>query len=102
AAESGSRPTHSGGVWSEHIWNSARMDTAERNLFPTGNNAGVVGILPGYWAGTYHESDPKFATLGIVKNRCVMPIPNGSTNSTNILCDGTGWGAYGPTSGWDG
>src|SRR5262245_52772697 len=98
----GSQATHPGGAWSEHIWNSARMDTAENNLFPTANNSGTVGLLPGAWASMYHESDPKFTALGIVKNRCVMINPGGSTNSTNIICDGTGWGAYGASSGWDG
>ena len=39
--EFGSQATHpSGGtVWSQHVWNSARMDTIEQNLFPTGTNA---------------------------------------------------------------
>ena len=103
AGEFGSSPSHPGGVWSEHIWNSARMDTVERNLFPTANNASVViGFGAGSWAGMIHEDDPRFAALGITKNRCVMPVPSGATNSTNILCDGTGWGAYGAGSGWDG
>ena len=31
-----------------------------------------------------------------------MTAPGGATNSTNILCDGTNWGAYGAGSGWDG
>ena len=91
-----------GSDWSQHIWNSARMDTVELNLFPTASNAGVVGLTPGVWRSTYHESDPKFATLGAVKNICVMPNPAGPANSTNIACDGTGWGAYGAGSGWNG
>jgi len=97
-----SQSTHPGGVWSPHIWNSARMDTVENNLFPTGNNGSVIGLVAGNWCGTYHESDPKYATLGIVKPICVMVIPNGATNSTNIVCDGSGWGAYAAGSGWDG
>jgi flagellar hook capping protein FlgD len=100
----GSQATHpSGGtVWSQHVWNSARLDTIEINLFPTGTNAAAVGLAPGVWAGMYNELDPKFATLGITKSRCVMVVPGGATNSTNILCDGSGWGAYGAGSGWDG
>jgi len=78
------------------------MDTVEENLFPTGNNGSVVALIPGSWASTYHESDPKYTTLGISKFICAMTIPNGATNSTNILCDGTNWGAYGAGSGWDG
>ena len=98
----GSQATHPGGVWNQNIWNSARMDTAENNLFPTANNGAAVGLAAGNWASTYHESDPKYATLGISKFICAMTIPTGATNSTNILCDGTNWGAYGAGSGWDG
>ncbi|HKQ59537.1 MAG TPA: FlgD immunoglobulin-like domain containing protein [Candidatus Eisenbacteria bacterium] len=96
-----SKGTH-GTIWNKHTWNSARMDTTELNLFLTGNNSNVVGNFPGNWAGMLHEGDPNFATLGITKFRCVMPNPSGATNHTNIVCDGTGWGAYGAGSGWDG
>jgi hypothetical protein len=102
AGEFASAPSHPGGQWSAQIWNSARMDTAEINLFPTANNGNVINLIPGIWAGMYHEVDPKFGTLGILKNRCVMIVPTGATNSTNIICDGTGWAAYGAGSGWDG
>jgi hypothetical protein len=61
----------------------------------------VVGLTPGVWRGTYHESDPKFNTLGITKFICAMTIPGGATNSTNILCDGTNFGAYGAGSGYN-
>jgi hypothetical protein len=102
--EFGSQPTHpSGGtVWSQHVWNSARMDTVERNLFPTANNGVQVGFGPGFWASMYNELDPKFGTLGILKNRCNMKVPTGAPNSTNILCDGSDWSAYGASSGYDG
>jgi hypothetical protein len=98
----GSQATHPGGVWSQHIWNSARMDTVENNLFPTANNGSAVGLTPGVWGGTYHESDPKFSTLGITKFICAMTTPGGATNSSNILCDGTNFGAYLAGSGYNG
>jgi hypothetical protein len=90
--------------WSQHIWNSARMDTIENNLFPTSVNGSVVGLTSGIYRGTYHESDGKFSTLGITKPICVMTIPGGATNSTNITCGGTvgEFSAYGAGSGWDG
>jgi hypothetical protein len=96
-----SKGTHAGG-WNKDTWNSVRCDTAERNLFPTANNGSVVGLTPGAWVSTIHESDPKYTTLGISKFICAMTVPTGETNSTNILCDGTNWGAYGAGSGWDG
>jgi hypothetical protein len=98
----GSQATHPGGAWSQHIWNSARMDTIENNLFPTAGNGSAVGLTPGVWRGAYHESDPKFSTLGITKFICAMTVPGGAANSTNILCDGTNFGAYGAGSGYDG
>jgi len=102
--EFGSQASHTGGVWSQHVWNSARMDTVEQNLFPTASNGGTVALTPGVWGGTYHESDPKYGTLGIVKPICVMTLPGGATNSTNITCGGLvgEFAAYGAGSGWDG
>src|SRR5439155_17779773 len=46
--EFGSQPTHPAGgtKWSEHVWNSARMDTVENNLFPTPAGASVTGPTP--------------------------------------------------------
>jgi hypothetical protein len=94
--------------WNQNIWNSARCDTIENNLFPTANNISNVGLVPGFYASMYHESDPKFGTLGALKNKCVMLAPGGFTNSINIRCDGvlSNWNAYSPalgvfTSGWD-
>jgi len=91
-----------GGIrrWSQHVWNSARMDTVENNLFPTANDGTQIGLAAGFWAGTYHEADPKFGTLGLLKNRCNMKVPTGSANSTNILCDNSDWTAYGAGSGY--
>ena len=96
---SGSHTGHEGN-WSPHKWNSARMDTVEANLFPTANNNAQVGLTAGIWAGMYHESDPHYLTLGITKFRCAMTTPTGLTNSTNILCDGTNYAAYGVGSGF--
>jgi len=98
----GSQATHPGGVWSQHIWNSARMDTIENNLFPTGSNGSAVGLTGGIYRSSYHESDGKFTALGITKFICVMPTPSGPATSANMFCDGTGWGLYVAGSGWDG
>jgi hypothetical protein len=83
---------HPGGTWSADVWNSARCDTAERNLFPVlGGNA--PGPTAGYWATMYHEDDPKFGTLGILKNRCFLVDPGGPADHTNTTC---GEGVYPP------
>lgn len=94
-AEAGSFGTpggHPGGTWSADVWNSARCDTAERNLFPVlGGDA--PGPTAGYWATMYHEEDPHLAALGILKNRCFLVDPDGPADHTNITC---GEGAYPP------
>jgi hypothetical protein len=73
-----SGPGHPGtNTWDPNIWNSARMDTVEANLFPaTTMGANIPGLNPTLWATMYHESDPKFTTLGVAKNRCFAVDPS--------------------------
>jgi len=96
-----SKGTHAGG-WNADTWNSARIDTAENNLFPTASNSSAVALTNGTWSATYIESDPKYPVLGISHFICTMTIPSGLANSLNIKCDGTNWGAYGVGSGYNG
>jgi hypothetical protein len=80
-------PGGHGATWNPNVWNSARCDTAEvRNAWPVMfHNIGFV--YAGVWATMYHESDPKFATLGIRKNRCFLIDPsNFNDGSSNITC----------------
>ena len=68
-------PEGHGGSWSPNAWNSARMDTAEINLFPCaalGSFSTVIGPIPGLYATQYHEGDPKLTVLGAIKNRCFL------------------------------
>jgi hypothetical protein len=73
-------PGHPGGKWDPNTWNSARMDTAEFNLFPAQSVGGNInGLDPTTWMTMYHESDPKYTKLGIAKNRCfVVDVTPGS------------------------
>ncbi|HEV2106110.1 MAG TPA: FlgD immunoglobulin-like domain containing protein, partial [Candidatus Eisenbacteria bacterium] len=93
--------------WDPLTWNSARCDSAEFNLFPTGLTF-QLGPLTGLWASMYHESDPKFATLGTNKFRCFLvdTTKSASMNPSNVVCDGTvpAWLTIVPHShtGWDG
>src|SRR5262249_21951152 len=78
---------HPGFTWSENTWNSARCDTAETNIFPVeGRLANMPALATGRSVSMYHEADPKFATLGVPKNRCFLINPAGAINSTNITC----------------
>jgi hypothetical protein len=87
---------HAGGVWSPHVWNSARIDTAEANIFPVISKAiFAVDLSGGVWSSTYHDADPKFGTLGILKNRCFLQDTAGVTVDPNIDCDAAG-GTYPP------
>jgi hypothetical protein len=88
-------PPHPGGGWDPDVWNSARCDTAELNLFPEGGHGNIAGLTPGRWASTLHEQDPKYAILGIPKPRCflISPDPSSPVDASNITCGG---GAYPP------
>jgi len=94
-----------GGTWNPNVWNSARMDTCENNFFPT---EGVVpnneplgpNLATGFYATQYHESDPKFTTLGVIKNRCFLQnnASGSSINYDNLNC---GNGVFGdPGAPW--
>jgi hypothetical protein len=74
--------------WSDDLWNSARCDTAEFNIFPVAAKGNLPGIAAGTYMNTYHEADPKFASLGITKNRCFMVDTAGAVavNPSNITC----------------
>ena len=96
---------HSGAWWDYLTWNSARMDTAETNIFPVVGKAGGVGN--GSYQSTYHELDPHFQTLGIVKTQCFVIDTSLSATSANISCDSTvaiAWLTTVPRSrtGWNG
>ncbi|MBI5169582.1 MAG: VCBS repeat-containing protein [Candidatus Eisenbacteria bacterium] len=87
---------HPGGQWSEQVWNSARMDTAEINIFPVSGAGDWPRIQNCIFSGTYHEDDPKYTTLGILKFRCFVIDTTRAPEaglSSNVLC---GDGKYTP------
>ncbi len=78
--------TNGGRDWSELVWNSARCDSAEINLWPI--DARAIGWLtPGNYATIYHEADPNFAALGIAKNRCFLTSATAAVNQANTVCN---------------
>src|SRR5262245_48448949 len=100
-----------GNKWDPTTWNSARMDTVERPLFPIGApNPVGNGLTAGRYMAMYHEADPKFATLGVNKFRCFVVDTTKAATSTatlqNVVCDGTvpAWLTVVPQSrtGWNG
>ncbi|MCC6653360.1 MAG: VCBS repeat-containing protein [Candidatus Eisenbacteria bacterium] len=82
---------HVGGRWNENVWNSARLDTAEMNLFPVERLGDLTQLNCCLWMGTYHESDPKYMTLGIPRFQCyVVDTLYPATSSplrNNVTCN---------------
>src|SRR5439155_12135563 len=70
--------------WDHLTWNSARMDTSELNIFPVGGITGT-GLTGGNYMTTLHESDPKFAALGISKFKCFVIDTTKAASSTSTL-----------------
>jgi hypothetical protein len=98
-------PGGHGGTWNRHVWNSARMDSADINLWPI-ESRGIGNPATPVWAGTLHESEYGAgglrSNLGILHNLCYLTDPNGGVDQSNIVCDGTvpTWAAAaGATSG---
>lgn len=94
---------HAGGVWNKNVWNSARCDTVELNYFPVALRGNLPGIVNGGWTNTLHDSDPKFSTIGILKNRCFLVDTAGAINATNTTCSAVpAWVTTVPYSGYNG
>jgi hypothetical protein len=91
-------PGGHGGTWNRHVWNSARMDSAEGNVYPIVSRGIGNPASPG-WMTALHELDPNFNTLGILHNVCFLEDPNGAADETNISCTGTPPAVYGAVSG---
>jgi hypothetical protein len=92
-------PGGHGGTWNPHVWNSARMDSAELNLHPLVSR-NIGGPVSGRWMGTLHEQDPHFAALGILRPVCFLTNPAGPDwDPANIECDGGPPAVYGAIPG---
>ena len=79
--------------WDPLTWNSARMDTAQLNVFPVGGTVPTSqGLVTNGWMTMYHESDPKFVTLGVNKFKCFVidttKAFTSSPTSNNAICSG--------------
>ncbi len=91
-------PGGHGGTWNRHVWNSARMDSAEINIYPI-NPRAIGNPIPPQWMSSLHEADPKFAALGINHSVCFLVDPNGANDISNTDCTGTPPPAYGAVNG---
>ncbi len=107
-----SKGVHTGAPsgWNVDTWNSVRVDTVENNIFPAmANNANLPAITAENWASMIYDGseggvEPKFATLGILKNRCFLIDPSAGAvvNHTNIDCATVPAWVLLPGTGYDG
>jgi len=91
-------PGGHGGTWNRNVWNSARMDSAEKLISPI-LSRGIGGPSAPLWMGALHEDDPNFAALGIAHNVCFLADPNGPDDESNLDCDGVPPAGYGAAPG---
>jgi FlgD Ig-like domain len=99
-------PGHVGAVggWSADLWNSARADTAEFNIFPVAAKGNLPLLVSGTYMNTYLEdasATSKYQVLGIIKNRCFMIDTAGAVavNPSNITCSSVpAWATTVPAS----
>ena len=91
-------PGGHGATWNRNVWNSARMDSAEINLYPIVSR-GIGGPGSPVWMGTLNELDPNFGALGISHNVCFLIDPNGTTDGSNLSCNGSVPAPYGAAPG---
>ncbi len=76
-------------IWSPNVWNSARMDTAQINVFPV-QNRGVLQIPgTGAFMSAYHETelaDLHRGALGIARNICFIADTLQTVSTQTIIC----------------
>jgi len=105
--EVGSSPSgHTATYWDPQTWNSARMDSAQWNYAPLTFRSDNIGTpVDDTWMGTYHESDPKYSTLGIARRLCFLVNMAGLADNTNTCCSAPECAALGaswPPAGYPG
>ncbi len=91
----GGHPTATGGplagqrIWSPHVWNSARCDTAQINVFPM-QRRGVLQIPSlGLFMTAYHETEltnPHRGVLGVPRNICFVADTTLIVPTSTVIC----------------
>jgi len=94
----GGHPTAVGGplagqkVWSPQVWNSARCDTAEVNVFNLQKRGVIQPATSGLFMTAYHENelaDANRGALGIARNICFVTdssIAGTARPTSEVLC----------------
>jgi hypothetical protein len=76
-------------VWSPQVWNSARCDTAEANVFNLTKRGIIQPGNAGQFMTAYHEDDLAIRTgLGIARNVCFVADTSQTVAVTAVICGG--------------
>ena len=76
-------------VWSPNVWNSARMDTAQANLFQMQGRGVLSPGNSGLFMTAYHETELASVHrggLGISRNICFVSDTALATSTNTIIC----------------
>ena len=89
-------PGGHGASWNANVWNSARCDTAEANLFPRSVGAPNAAT----WQATYHEEELGIGAgdaytastvvrsgLGLLRHKCFLASNTASVNDIDCIHD---------------
>ncbi len=91
----GGHPTASSGalagqkIWSPQVWNSARMDTAQLNVFQMQGRGVIQPAGAGVFMTAYHETelaDVHRGALGISRNICFLADTALVVSTQTIIC----------------
>jgi len=76
-------------IWSPQVWNSARMDTAEVNVFQQQKRGVLTPADGGLFMTAYHETelaDANRGALGISRNICFVADTAAASPTTTVIC----------------
>jgi hypothetical protein len=81
--------THPSPRWSPHVWNAARMDTAQGNVFQLHKRAIITPGDPGLFMTAYHETELQNAhrrKLAVPRNICFVADTSLTITTQTIIC----------------
>jgi FlgD Ig-like domain len=81
--------SHASPLWSPQVWHSARMDTAEINVFQLQKRIAPQPADVGLFMAAYHEDelvDPVRRALAIPRNICFIADTATSVSTQTVIC----------------
>jgi hypothetical protein len=82
--------THASPRWSPHVWNAARMDTAEVNVFQQQKRINATPGNAGLFMTAYHEDElvapGTRRNLSVPRNICFISDTSTAVATTSVIC----------------